>query len=881
MHKTYKINGMTCTACASTIERKVSKLPGVTSANVNFATATLSVETEVDLTKEITDTVTNLGYSVVNEDVHRLVKIGGMTCASCANAIERKLGKTNGVSSAVVNFATTQLSVSYDPKTIDFPQIKEVIEKLGYTVENEDLTKQVNIGGMTCASCASTIERKLAKTEGVSNAVVNYATAQLTISFNPQVIRFSQIKTIIEKLGYEVLSDQKVEVTGEDEGQKQLRHFTISAIFTVILLYISMGTMVGLPVPSIIDPMDNPLNFAIIQMILTIPALYLGRDYYIKGFKTLFQGAPTMDSLVALGTSAAFAYSIYALIMIATGDMHYVHALYFESAAVILTLITLGKYFEAKTKGKTNEAIKKLVDLAPKQATIIKDGEQIKINTDEIEVDDIVLVRPGEKIPVDGIITDGGSSINESMITGESLPVDKEVGAQVIGATQNLQGSFKYRATKVGKDTALAQIIKLVEDAQGSKAPIAKVADKVAAYFVPIVIILAVVSGLLWILSGKDFTFAISVTIAVLVIACPCALGLATPTAILVGSGEAARQGILIKGGEALENAYKIQYVVLDKTGTITKGEPDLTNIVNYTDLSDDEVLTLAGSVELVSEHPLAKAIVAGAQAKDLKLVEPASFKALLGKGIEANLNDEAYLFGNHRLMADNNIDIEHANADYERLANEGKTLMFLVRNQQLLAMIGVADTIKPEAKEAIKNLKKQGVKIAMLTGDNEPAAKYVAGIVGIDEVYAQVVPEQKQEVVAKLQSEGYHVAMVGDGINDAIALTKADVGIAIGAGVDIALEAADIVLMHSNLNDVSQAIKISKETIRNIKENLFWAFCYNILGIPVAMGVLHIFGGPLLNPMIAGAAMSFSSVSVVLNALRLKRMIQKEAKKV
>lgn len=729
------------------------------------------------------------------------------------------------------------------------------------------------IEGMTCSACANRIERVVKKLEGVDNAVVNFATEKLTVDLNNEEIKEEEIKAVVEKAGYKLLNEveAKADKEGNSESSKLLKRFIISMVFTVPLLIISMGHMVGMPLPKIIDPMMNPLNFALIQLVLTLVVMFTGIKFYKVGIKNLFELSPNMDSLIAVGTFSAFAYGIFAIYKIILGETHYAMHLYFESAATILTLITLGKFLEAVSKGKTSEAIKALMELAPKIATVERNGKELQVKVDGVKIDDIVIVKPGEKLPVDGVVIEGTTAVDESMLTGESMPVEKSVGSEVIGASINKNGFIKYRATKVGNDTALSQIIKLVEDAQGSKAPIAKLADIIAAYFVPIVIVIAVLSAIAWKIAGESNTFALTIFISVLVIACPCALGLATPTAIMVGTGKGAENGILIKGGESLETTYKVDTVIFDKTGTITEGKPKVTDII-VKDMSEEELLILAASSEKGSEHPLGEAIVKEAEERKLKLKNIEEFNSISGQGIEVFIEGEKVLLGNKKLMTNRNIDISSLEEGAIKTASEGKTPMYIAVNDKIKGIIAVADTIKENSKEAIKRLQDMGIKVVMITGDNKKTAEVIGKQVGIDEILAEVLPEDKAEAVAKLQSEGRKVAMVGDGINDAPALAKADVGIAIGSGTDVAIESADIVLMKSDLVDVATAIKLSKATIKNIKENLGWAFGYNILGIPVAMGVLHIFGGPLLNPMIAGAAMSFSSVSVLLNALRLKR---------
>ena len=730
------------------------------------------------------------------------------------------------------------------------------------------------VEGMSCSACANRVERITKKIDGVESANVNFATEKLTVRVDAEKVRYSDIKLAVDKAGFKLIKeeDQIKEVSKKkDESKILLNRFIFSLIFTVPLLIISMGHMVGMPLPSIIDPMKNPLNFALVQLVLTIPVMVAGYKFYKIGYKNLFKLSPNMDSLIAIGTSAAVAYGLFAIYKILNGETHYAMHLYFESAVVILTLITLGKYLEAVSKGKTSEAIKKLMGLAPKTATIIKNGKEVSIPIEEVIVGDIILVKPGEKLPVDGEIIEGSTSIDESMLTGESIPVEKNIGSTVIGASINKSGFIKYKATKVGKDTALAQIVKLVEEAQGTKAPIAKMADIIAAYFVPTVMALAIIAAVGWLIAGESTVFALTIFISVLVIACPCALGLATPTAIMVGTGKGAENGVLIKGGEALETTYKIDTIVFDKTGTITEGKPKVTDII-CNGIKEEEVLVLAASAEKGSEHPLGEAIVREAEDRSLEFKSLEHFKAVPGQGIEVTIEGKDILLGNKKLMIENNINIESLHVESDRLATEGKTPMYIAINNKLSGIIAVADTVKENSKAAIEELKKMNVKVAMITGDNKKTAEAIAKSVGIDIVLAEVLPEDKANEVKKLQKQNRKVAMVGDGINDAPALVQADVGIAIGSGTDVAIESADIVLMKSDLKDVVTAIRLSKATIKNIKENLFWAFGYNVLGIPVAMGVLHIFGGPLLNPMIAAAAMSFSSVSVLLNALRLKK---------
>lgn len=802
-------------------------------------------------------------------------KIEGMTCSACANRVERAISKLEGVEKANVNFATETLTVDFSKENLNSQKIEDAVVKAGYGIKKNVKTYNFKIEGMTCSACANRVERVTKKLDGVENATVNFATEKLTIEVNEDEISYSDIKAAVDKAGYKLIKEEvkDKEKQGEkkSEASKLLTRFIYSLIFSVPLLIITMGHMVGMHLPSIIDPMVNPLNFALIQLILTLPVMIAGYKFYKVGIKNLVKLSPNMDSLISIGTLAAFIYGIFAIYKIMQGEHEYAMHLYFESAAVILTLITLGKYLEAVSKGKTSQAIKALMGLAPKTATIIRDNKEIVVPVEEVIVGDIVLVKPGEKLPVDGEVIEGNTSIDESMLTGESIPVEKSMGSSVIGASINKTGFIKYKATRVGRDTALAQIVKLVEDAQGSKAPIAKLADVISAYFVPVVIGLAIIASVGWLIAGETPIFSLTIFIAVLVIACPCALGLATPTAIMVGTGKGAENGVLIKGGEPLETTYKLKTIVFDKTGTITEGKPKVTDIVTNGE-SEEEILILAASAEKGSEHPLGEAIVKDAEEKGLSLKVIDKFNAILGHGIEVEIDKKSILLGNKKLMMEKNINISSLDETSDRLASEGKTPMYIAIDENLAGIIAVADTVKASSKNAIDSLHKMGIKVAMITGDNKRTADAIAKQVGIDIVLSEVLPEDKANEVKKLQVDGNRVGMVGDGINDAPALAQADIGIAIGSGTDVAIESADIVLMRSDLMDVISAIKLSKATIKNIKENLFWAFGYNVLGIPVAMGVLHIFGGPLLNPMIAAGAMSLSSVSVLLNALRLRR---------
>jgi len=688
----------------------------------------------------------------------------------------------------------------------------------------------IPIGGMTCAACARRIEKVILKLEGVETASVNFATEKATVSYNQQKIKLPIIKKTIEKIGYKVLENKNT--TEENKILKLI----ISAVFSLPLLYIAMAPMINLPFPARINPMNFPLIYALLELLLVIPIVGMGYKFYTVGFKALVQRSPNMDSLIAIGTSSAVLYSLYNTYLIIKGQFVSVESLYYETAGIIITLILFGKYLEALSKGKTGEAIKKLMGLAPKTAIVMQNGEEKEIPIEKVEQGDIILVKPGTRIPVDGKVIEGSSAIDESMLTGESMPVGKSAGDLVYAATINTTGMLRFKAEKVGADTALAHIIKLVEEAQGGKAPIAKMADTVSGYFVPVVCIVALIAAVAWFFgTGGNIEFALRIFISVLVIACPCALGLATPTAIMVGTGKGAEKGILIKGGEVLEMAHKINAIILDKTGTITEGKPEVVAV-------EGDVLQLAASLERYSEHPIAKAICDYYKGEFL---EVSDFKSIVGQGVEG-------IIGGKKIEIARGIKV--------------------LANGEYLGRLIVSDKPKQGSLEAVEKLKDMGIEVMMLTGDNKETAENIAKQVKIDKVLAEVLPQDKASEVKKLQEKGYKVAMVGDGINDAPALAQSDVGIAIGSGTDVAMESADIVLMKSDLRDVPFAIDLSKQTIRNIKQNLCWAFGYNVIGIPIAAGFLHLFGGPLLNPIFAAAAMSLSSVSVLTNALRLRR---------
>lgn len=809
---------------------------------------------------------------------NKVFSIDGMTCASCAQTVEKAAQKLPGVKTANVNLATEKMNIQFDSSALTEADIQKAVADAGYTAISNTVKKTFNIEGMTCASCAQTIEKATQKLRGVNLSSVNLATEKLVVEYDPGMVNLTDIIKAVMDSGYEAHEEVATADTVDQDKEKKQKEikslwnrFLISALFTAPLLYIAMGHLVNAPLPDFINPMMNPEAFAIVQLVLTLPVVAVNSKIYRNGFKALSKGHPNMDSLISLGTSAAFLYGVFATVMIFLGEVAYANELYYETAAVILALIVLGKYLETLTKGKTSEAIKKLMGLAPKTALVVRNGKESEISIDEVVVGDIIVVRPGGKMPVDGVVIEGLTSVDESMLTGESIPVEKSVGDAIIGASINKNGTIRYKATKVGKDTALSQIIKLVEDAQGSKAPIAKMADIISGYFVPIVIAIAILSAIAWYFAGQTGVFALTIAISVLVIACPCALGLATPTAIMIGTGKGAEHGVLFKSGTALETTHKLNTIVFDKTGTITEGKPKVTDIITAEGISETELLTLSASAEKGSEHPLGEAIVNSAEEKGLAFLKTETFNAIPGHGIEVTINGQHLLLGNKKLMDEWHIGLGNLASASDALASQGKTPMYIAKDGKIAGIIAVADTVKESSLRAIKKLHKMGIEVAMITGDNKRTAEAIAKQVGIDRVLSEVLPEDKANEVKKLQDEGKKVGMVGDGINDAPALAQADVGIAIGSGTDVAIESADVVLMRSDLMDVPTAVELSKSTIRNIKENLFWAFAYNILGIPFAMGVVYAFGGPLLSPVIAAAAMSFSSISVLLNALRLK----------
>jgi P-type Cu+ transporter len=750
------------------------------------------------------------------------------------------------------------------------------------------MNQKFNVHGMTCSACQASVEKGVKKVPGVQSVSVNLLSNSMMVEYDGEVTNNNQIIQAVVDAGYNAKlftrdSDPSALSNNTNSVDMELKEMKtriiISTIFLIPLLYIAMGHMLKLPLPNWLHGTENSVSFAFTQFLLLLPIVYVNNKYFKVGFKTLFTGSPNMDSLIAIGSSAACLYGIFAIFKIGYGlghnnmdmVMHYTMDLYFESAGTILTLITFGKFLEARSKGKTKEAISKLMDLAPKTATVIRDGIEHEIPVEEVIINDIILVKPGQSIPVDGSIIEGSTSIDQSALTGESIPVEKQVGDKVIAATINKSGFFKFRAEKVGDDTTLAQIIQLVEDANSSKAPIAKLADKISGVFVPVVIGIAILSIIIWMLLGATFEFALTIGIAVLVISCPCALGLATPVAIMVGTGKGATNGILIKSAEALELAHTIQTVILDKTGTITEGKPKVTDIITTDGMTEQLLLEIAASIEKPSEHPLADAIIEKANELNIPIKDVDQFTAISGRGIIAKMNNMVYYAGNLAFMEENKILVNDFRLRSDVLAEDGKTPLYFADKNKLLGIIAVADIVKPTSLDAINQFKAMGIDVVMLTGDNKKTAEAIRKQLGINRVVAEVLPQDKEKEVRLIQESGKKVAMIGDGINDAPALARADVGIAIGAGTDIAIESADVVLMKSDLLDAVTAIQLSKATIKNIKENLFWAFFYNVIGIPLAAGVFYSLLGWKLNPMFAAAAMSLSSVFVVTNALRLK----------
>lgn len=801
-------------------------------------------------------------------------RVEGMSCSACQMAVEKALKMVPGVEDVSVNLITKQATVK-TKSMIDFQILKQAVAKAGYELYEEDfITVQLLITGMSCSSCSAAIAHTLHNLKGVVKADVNLLTNSAEVSYHKGDIKLNEIIKAIQGAGYDAKVKEKQEELIQTKT-KSYRKVYVTLAIAAILLYIGMSHMIEsfpLPLPDIIHYESHPFNFGLIQFILTTIILILGKDFYIRGFKTLRHRAPNMDSLVAIGTGSAYIYSIYALFQIANGNIHAMHNLYFESAGVVVALVMFGKFLEAKSKDQTLSAISSLLKLRPKQALLVKDGKEILIDIDEVSVGDILIVKAGDSIPVDAVVIEGFSSVDESMLTGESLPVDKQKDSKVIAGTINLNGLLRLQATAVDEDTMISKIITMVEDAQSNKAPIARIADHISSIFVPVVMMIAIIAAGLWFMFTKDTTLSLTIFVSVLVIACPCALGLATPTAIMVGTGVAAKQGIFIKSGEALEQACHIDTIVFDKTGTLTQGKMRVQKIVTSMDKTD--FLKYVQASERGSKHPLSLAILHECEANHIEGYTATNIETINGLGVKAIVNDQEVLVGNRQLMKQCLVvtNDQYTMQEHEYL-NQGHTVIWVAIDKQLVGIVSIADTLKKEAKEVVAALAKLHIDVVMMSGDHTISANAVAHqLPGIHQVIAEVLPQDKGNKIQELKDQGKHVGMVGDGINDAVALAKSDVGIAIGSGSDVAIESASIVLVKDNLWDVLTSIRLSKAVIRNIKQNLFWAFFYNALGIPIAAGLLYIFGGPLLSPVFAGAAMAFSSVSVVTNALRLRR---------
>ncbi len=900
------VTGMTCASCVATIEKGLSELPGVSQVNVNLASEKASVEYDpgkVD-TKTLMDTISDVGYGVAVTKT--TFSVSGMTCASCVGNVENALAKVPGVISANVNLANEKATVQYLAGEASMADFKRAVEDAGYHIlaEHDTGKKKItfSVTGMTCASCVVNVEKALKEVEGIISANVNLASEKATVEYQAEKAGMTDFRRAVEGAGYGIGAEVSTEGIAEPDAvmaatRREMRTLKTKLIFAgaigFFMLLVAISEFSGKWMPSFLG------NRYLLWALATPVQFWAGWQFYQGTWARLKHRAANMNTLIAVGTSAAYFYSVAAILFpgfFATGGRE--ASVYFDTAAIIIALILLGRFLEARAKGQTSEAIKKLIGMQAKTARVIRQGEELDIPVENVVVGDIVLVRPGEKVAVDGIIKEGYSSIDESMVTGESMPVEKGAGDEVIGATINKTGSFQFEATKVGRDTVLAQIIRLVEEAQGSKAPIQRLADIISAYFVPVVIVVATITFVVWYLlitfnvlplvePGLALTFALLNFVAVLIIACPCALGLATPTAIMVGTGKGAENGVLIRSGGALETAHKIKAIILDKTGTLTQGQPVVTDIAVTPDFREEELLMMAASAERGSEHPLGESIVRAAKEKNLTLTDATEFNAIPGHGIEAKVNGRKVLLGNLKLMQDQQLSLDGLEEKATQFSNEGKTPMFLGIDGQVAGIVAVADTLKPNSKEAVRELHRLGLEVVMLTGDNLRTAEAIARQVGIDRVLAEVLPEHKAQEVKKLQEEGKVVAMVGDGINDAPALAQADVGVAIGTGTDVAMEAADITLISGDLRGVVTAISLSKRTMRTIKQNLFWAFAYNSALIPVAAGILYFVfsqsGVPVglrfflgdygfLNPMLAGLAMAVSSLTVVSNSLRLRR---------
>lgn len=874
MKRIYHVEGMHCAACSSAVERILKKQEHVADASVNLVMeeATVSCEEGFNETKA-NDALQKAGFALKQKEKAQtaVFAVEGMSCASCSAAVERILNRFDEIESANVNLVLNQVSITYTQKHL--PAWEEAVAKAGFHLKEqaESTTYTLDIEGMTCSSCSSAIERTVRKLPGVVEMNVNLVTNTATLTYDKKVIKLSEILKAIEQVGYHASLQKKDNEESVKKDHENLRVYT-TLVLALVLLYIGMSHMLGnikLPLPTIIHYETNPLNFALIQFVLATLILILGFHFFTRGIKALMHKAPNMDTLVAVGTGSAYLYSLYSLFAIMQGDMHAVHALYFESAGVVVALVQFGKHLEAISKKKSTGAISALLKLRPTTTTLYRDGEEIEIDVEEVSTGDLLVVKPGEHIPVDGVLRQGSVNVDESMLTGESMPVKKEVGDALIQGTIALDGRLVMECNAVQEDTTLAKIIRMVEEAQGKKAPIARIADRISLYFVPTVMVIALLSAILWYIANRDFAFSLTIFVSVLVIACPCALGLATPTAIMVGTGKAAQLGIFIKSGEALETASRINTIVFDKTGTITVGKPVVTDVA--TQQSEQQVILYAAMLEQGSKHPLATAILTKAEELNLDIPSLTEIHTHNGRGLEGEYLNKPLFVGSRKFLQEQGYETQVFERHELSYQKSGKTAVWVGYDGEITGVVAIADKLKENVRQVIGSLKQQNIDVIMITGDNEVTAKAIAAQAGIDHVIAQVLPDEKGKEVQRLQSEGKIVAMVGDGINDAVALTQSEVGIAIGSGSDVAVESADVVLVKDNIQDVETAVRLSRAVIRNIRQNLFWAFFYNTLGIPIAAGLLHVFGGPLLSPVFAGAAMAFSSVSVVSNALRLR----------
>ena len=874
MKKTYQIGGMSCSACASAVERILKRMDGVTSAQVNLVLEEVVVEGEdLPAFADMQKAVEKGGYQLMEKSDAQMQTwpVKGMSCAACSASVERILKRFDEVEDASVNLIMNNVTITYHEK--NFKAWKEALEKAGFILEEENEEEQVvlDIEGMSCAACSASIERVLRKKDGVLQADVNLVMNQAEVRYDKKRIKLSEILEAIQKAGFK--GHLHVEKTIEKEKRSYEKlHVYGTLVLAFFLLYIGMSHMLGsieLPLPNIISYKTHPFNFAGIQFVLATIILISGHHFFTRGIKALLHKAPNMDTLVAIGTGSAYLYSLVSLMQIYQGNVHAVHALYFEGAGVVVALVQFGKHLESISKKKSTGAIQALLQLRPQTATLWREGKEILIQIEEVSVGDTLVVKPGEHMAGDGSLLEGSANVDESMLTGESMPVKKTVGDKLQQGTIDLDGRILMRCSATQEDTTLAKIIHMVEEAQGKKAPIARIADRISLFFVPTVMSIAIVAAIIWYMVTQDFAFALTIFVSVLVIACPCALGLATPTAIMVGTGKAAQLGIFIKSGEALETASTIDTIVFDKTGTLTIGKPVVTDVATQQD--EHKVLTFAAMLEQGSKHPLATAILTKAEELQLSYETLSHVQTHNGLGLSTEMDDGRLLVGSRKFMQEMQIATAVYEAQEQTYLQSGKTVVWVARNEEVQGIIAIADKIKPEVKAVVKQLQDAHIDVYMLTGDNEITAQAIASSAGITHVIAQVLPDEKGKEIERLQKAGHTLAMVGDGINDAVALTQSEVGIAIGSGSDVAVESADIVLMKDSIEDVATAIRLSKAVIRNIKQNLFWAFFYNSIGIPIAAGILYPFFGILLSPVFAGAAMAFSSVSVVSNALRLR----------